>query len=151
VSVAAVRTCRVTEHAIDARELLEAAVSPSDGAALLFWGVVRGEHGGRAVESLEYEAYAEMAEHKMQEIAGEARERFGTGEIHVVHRVGMLRVGEASVGIAVAAPHRGEAYEASRYVIEELKRRVPVWKREGYVDGERHWVPGYTPAYEKGD
>jgi molybdopterin synthase catalytic subunit len=151
MSVAAARTCRVTEDAIDPRALLDASLSPSDGAALLFWGVVRNEHGGRAVEHLEYEAYAEMAERKMQEIADEARGRFGTGAIHVVHRVGLLRVGEASVGIAVAAPHRGEAYEASRYVIEELKRRVPVWKREGYVDGERHWVPGYGPAYEKGD
>ncbi|HET6764076.1 MAG TPA: molybdenum cofactor biosynthesis protein MoaE, partial [Longimicrobiaceae bacterium] len=108
-------------------------------------------HGGRAVESLEYEAYAEMAEHVMQQIADEARQRFGTGRIAIAHRVGLLAVGEASVGIAVAAPHRGEAYEASRYVIEELKRRVPVWKREGYVDGERSWVPGYTPVVEKGD
>jgi molybdopterin synthase catalytic subunit len=145
------RACRVTPHAIDPRELLDDSLAPSDGAALLFWGVVRGEHGGRAVDSLEYEAYAEMAEHKMQQIADEARDRFGTGRIAIVHRVGMLSVGEASVGIAVAAPHRGEAYEASRYVIEELKRRVPVWKREGYVDGERSWVPGYTPSAEKGD
>ncbi|MDB4951840.1 MAG: moaE [Gemmatimonadetes bacterium] len=145
------RACRVTPDAIDPRELLESSVTPSDGAALLFWGVVRNEHGGRAVQSLEYEAYAEMAERKMQQIADEARERFGTGAIRIVHRVGLLAVGEASVGIAVAAPHRGEAYEASRYVIEELKRRVPVWKREGYVDGERHWVPGYTPTVEKGD
>ena len=143
--------CRVTAAPIDAQALLAAAVSPGDGAALLFWGVVRNEHGGRAVESLEYEAYAEMAEHKMRQIAGEAQARFATGRIAITHRVGLLAVGEASVGIAVAAPHRGEAYEASRYVIEELKRRVPVWKREGYVDGERSWVPGYTPSVEKGD
>jgi molybdopterin synthase catalytic subunit len=145
------RACRITPDPIDARALLAEAVSPSDGAALLFWGVVRDEHGGRAVESLEYEAYAEMAEHQMQQIADEARARFNTGRIAIAHRVGLLAVGEASVGIAVAAPHRGEAYEASRYVIEELKRRVPVWKREGYVDGERSWVPGYTPTAEKGD
>jgi molybdopterin synthase catalytic subunit len=147
----AAAVCRVTAHPIDARELLEGVVAPSDGAALLFWGVVRDEHGGRAVDSLEYEAYAEMAEHKMRQIADEARAKFGTGRIAIVHRVGLLEVGEASVGIAVAAPHRGEAYEASRYVIEELKRRVPVWKREGYVDGERSWVPGYTPSAERGD
>ena len=64
----------------------------------------------------------------------------------MVHRVGRLEIGEASVAIAVASPHRAEAYEASRYVIEELKRRVPVWKREGYVDGESEWVPGFTPG-----
>lgn len=144
-------TCRVTPDAIDAAALLRDALSPSDGAALLFWGVVRNEHAGRAVESLEYEAYAPMAERKLQQIADEARERWGTGAIHIVHRVGMLQVGEASVGIAVASPHRGEAYEASRYCIEEIKRRVPVWKREGYTDGERAWVPGYAPSCERGD
>jgi molybdopterin synthase catalytic subunit len=146
-----VGTCRVTPDPIDPAALLAAALAPSDGAALLFWGVVREEHGGRAVESLEYEAYAAMAERKLQQIADEARARWSTGAIHIVHRVGLLRVGDASVGIAVAAPHRGEAYEASRYCIEEIKRRVPVWKREGYVDGERTWVPGYAPACERGD
>jgi len=137
---------RVIEGPIDPARLLGDALSPADGAALLFWGVVRNEHGGRAVSSLEYSAYAEMAEREMLRIADEARARFGTGAIHVVHRVGLLGVGEASVAIAVASPHRAEAYDASRYVIEELKRRVPVWKREGYVDGERAWVPGFTPA-----
>ncbi|MBV9773449.1 MAG: molybdenum cofactor biosynthesis protein MoaE [Gemmatimonadetes bacterium] len=142
--------CRITRDPIDAAALLRDAVSPSDGAALLFWGVVRDEHDGRAVSSLEYEAYAPMAEAKLAEIAAEARERWGTGEIVVVHRVGRLEVGEASVAIVVAAPHRAEAYEASRYVIEELKQRVPVWKREGYVDGTREWVPGFAPRVEEG-
>ena len=136
---------RVTKQPIDSGQML-GAVSPDDGAALLFWGVVRNENDGRPVSSLEYSAYAEMAEREMQRIADEARERFGTGAIHVVHRVGKLEIGEASVAIAVASPHRAEAYDASRYVIEELKRRVPVWKREGYVDGETEWVPGFTPA-----
>jgi molybdopterin synthase catalytic subunit len=90
-----------------------------------------------------------MAEAKLAEIAAEARERWGTGEIAVVHRVGRLEVGEASVAIVVASPHRAEAYEASRYVIEELKRRVPVWKREGYVDGDSEWVPGFAPVVEE--
>lgn len=140
---------RVTADAIDPAALLGGALSPDDGAALLFWGVVRNENDGRAVSSLEYSAYAEMAEREMLRIAEEARARFGTGAIHVVHRIGLLRVGEASVAIAVASPHRAEAYEASRYVIEELKRRVPVWKREGYVDGESEWVPGFTPAVQE--
>ena len=136
---------RVTAAPIDPAGML-GAISPDDGAALLFWGVVRNENDGRAVSSLEYSAYAEMAEREMLRIADEARARFGTGAIHVVHRIGLLRVGEASVAIAVASPHRAGAYDASRYVIEELKRRVPVWKREGYVDGETEWVPGFIPA-----
>ena len=140
---------RVTAEPIDPAALLGDALSPDDGAALLFWGVVRNENDGRAVSSLEYQAYGQMAEREMLRIADEARARFGTGAIHVVHRIGLLRVGEASVAIAVASPHRAEAYDASRYVIEELKRRVPVWKREGYVDGETEWVPGFSPAVQE--
>lgn len=142
--------CRIVREPIDAAALLREAVSPSDGAALLFWGVVRNENEGRPVAHLEYQAYAEMAELEMRRIADEARERWGTGAVHLVHRVGKLEVGEASVAIVVASPHRAEAYEASRYVIEELKRRVPVWKREGYLDGVSEWVPGFTPAVEGG-
>jgi molybdopterin synthase catalytic subunit len=140
---------RVTDDPIDPAAMLSGALSPDDGAALLFWGVVRNRNDGRAVSSLEYSAYAQMAEREMLRIADEARARFGTGMIHVVHRTGLLRIGEASVAISVASPHRAEAYEASRYVIEELKRRVPVWKREGYVDGETEWVPGFTPAVQE--
>ena len=139
---------QVTSDPIDPARMLGGALSPADGAALLFWGVVRQENDGRAVSRLEYSAYAPMAEKEMMRIADEARQRFGTGAIHVVHRVGMLEIGEASVAIAVASPHRAEAYEASRYVIEQLKQRVPVWKREGYVDGDTEWVPGFTPAAE---
>ncbi|HEV7588906.1 MAG TPA: molybdenum cofactor biosynthesis protein MoaE [Longimicrobium sp.] len=138
----------VTAEPIDAARLLGDSLSPDDGAALLFWGVVRNQNEGRAVSHLEYHAYAEMAERTMHRIGEEAIARFGVGDVRVVHRVGRLDVGEASVAIAVASPHRAEAYEASRYVIEELKRRVPVWKREGYVDGESEWVPGFSAAAE---
>jgi molybdopterin synthase catalytic subunit len=134
----------VTADPIDPARLLGDAVSPDDGAALLFWGVVRNRNDGRPVSHLEYHAYAEMAERMMHRIGEEAIARFGVGDVRVVHRVGKLAVGEASVAIAVASPHRAEAYEASRFVIEELKRRVPVWKREGYVDGESEWVPGFA-------
>jgi molybdopterin synthase catalytic subunit len=136
----------VTADPIDPARLLGDTLSPDDGAALLFWGVVRNQNDGRPVRHLEYSAYAEMAEREMRRIADEARERFGTGAIRVIHRTGSLAIGEASVAIAVASPHRAEAYEASRYVIEQLKQRVPVWKREGYVDGDTEWVPGFTPA-----
>jgi molybdopterin synthase catalytic subunit len=138
--------CRITRDPIDPGALIAAVTAPSDGAVLLFWGVVRNHHEGRAVDHLEYDAYVEMAEAKLTEIAGEARARWPVGEIAIVHRLGRLEIGEASVGIAVASPHRAEAYDASRYVIEELKRRVPIWKREGYVEGESRWLGGETPA-----
>ena len=136
---------------IDPARLLGESLSAEDGAAVLFWGVVRNENEGRGVAQLEYQAYAAMAEHKLREIADEAIARWGTGDIRVLHRVGRLEVGEASVGIAVASPHRAEAFEACRYVIDELKKRVPVWKREGDVDGETEWVPGWTPAVPQGE
>jgi molybdopterin synthase catalytic subunit len=135
----------VTDRPIDAATLLSEAASASDGAVLLFLGVVRNHSEGREVGHLEYEAYAPMAERVMGEIALEAAARWETGTISVVHRVGRLGVGEVSVAIAVAAPHRGDAYAASRYVIDEVKHRVPVWKREGYTEGESEWLPGTVP------
>jgi molybdopterin synthase catalytic subunit len=86
-----------------------------------------------------------MAEQALAEIVEEARSRWATGAITVVHRYGRLELGEVSVAIVVAAPHRGDAYAASRYVIEELKKRVPIWKKEGYLDGESEWVRGTHP------
>jgi molybdopterin synthase catalytic subunit len=138
----------ITEGPIDAARLLGDSVSADDGAALLFWGVVRNQNDGRPVSHLEYHAYAGMAERMMHRIAEEAISRYGVGDVRVVHRVGRLAIGEASVAIAVASPHRAEAYDASRYVIEELKKRVPIWKREGYVEGASEWVPGFTPEAE---
>jgi molybdopterin synthase catalytic subunit len=137
--------CAVTEEPIDAAALLASCTRTSDGAALLFVGVVRDRNEGRPVEHLEYAAFAPMAERVMREIAEEAVERWQTGEVAVVHRSGRLELGEVSVAIAVASPHRDAAYQASRYIIEELKQRVPVWKKEGYVDGERAWLPGNAP------
>jgi molybdopterin synthase catalytic subunit len=138
----------ITREPIDGARLLGDSLSPDDGAALLFWGVVRNVNEGRPVSHLEYHAYADMAERMMHRIAEEAISRFGVGDVRIVHRVGKLAIGEASVAIAVASPHRGEAYEASRYVIEELKKRVPIWKREGYVEGESEWVAGFAPQAE---
>lgn len=136
----------IVAEPLDAARILADSLSDEDGAALLFWGVVRNQNDGRAVTQLEYHAYEGMAEREILRIADEARERWPVGDIRVYHRVGLLQVGEASIAIAVAAPHRGEAYEASRYVIEQIKQRVPVWKREGYVEGDREWVPGFTPV-----
>lgn len=138
--------CRITREPLDAAALLGSVLTSADGAALLFWGVVRNHNDGREVDHLEYDAYAAMAEAVLREIVAEAQARWPVGEVAVVHRIGRLEVGEASVGIAVASPHRAEAYEASRYIIEELKRRAPIWKREGYVAGGREWLGGRTPA-----
>ncbi len=136
---------RVIRDPIDAAALLASCAGPSDGAALLFLGVVRDHNEGRDVGHLDYEAFAPMAERVLDQIVAEARERWETGSMAVVHRIGRLEIGDASVAIAVAAPHRGDAYDASRYIIEELKKRAPIWKREGYLDGESEWLGGTSP------
>lgn len=138
--------CRVTTEPIDTVALLAQCASPADGAVLLFLGVVRDHNDGRAVGHLEYDAYAAMAELELRRIVDEARAKWPVGDVAVVHRTGRLEIGEASVAIAVASPHRDEAYSASRYVIEELKTRVPIWKREGYLEGGSEWLSGATPA-----
>jgi len=135
----------ITHEAIRTQDLLDGVASPRDGALLVFLGVVRDHHDGRRVRGLVYEAYREMAEETLALIAGEAGDRFGTDRIAIQHRVGALRVGEVSTAIAVATPHREEAYGASRYIIEEIKRRLPVWKLEEYVEGEARWVEGRVP------
>ena len=119
--------CRVTDRPIDGAALLAECTTTRDGAALLFVGVVRDHNEGREVGHLEYSAFEEMAVKVMEQIAAEAAARWEIGRTAVVHRVGRLELGEASVAIAVAYPHRDAAYQASRYIIEELKRRVPVW------------------------
>ena len=139
------KRARITADPIRPEEVLDRVGADEDGAVVLFLGIVRDHNDGRAVSGMEYEAYREMAEEVLDAIAGEVVERWETDRIYVVHRVGALEVGESSVAIAVSTPHRAEAYEASRHVIEEIKARLPVWKREHYVDGERRWVPGRRP------
>jgi len=111
------------------------------GAISIFVGIVRGETDGRIVEALEIEAYDEMALREMERIRVEALERFKVEEIVILHRVGRLKVGEIILIILVAAAHRDEAFKACRYVLEELKRRVPLWKREITPMGAT-WVEG---------
>ena len=125
---------------IDPEAILRDLGTPRDGAHLLFLGVVRDHSQGRSVTRLDYEVYETMAERTLSLIASEASHRFGTDRITVLHRVGALEVGEVSTAIAVAAPHRAEAYEASRYIIEELKQRLPIWKREHFAEGDSEWV-----------
>jgi molybdopterin synthase catalytic subunit len=131
---------RLTRDPIDPAALLRLAGRPANGALVLFVGVVRDVNDGRAVTGIEYSAYEAMAATELADIATEAAARFGTPDIAIEHRLGELALEEASVGIAVGHPHRGGAYDASRWIIEQLKRRVPIWKREHYVDGTREWV-----------
>lgn len=113
---------------------------PAAGGIVIFSGVVRNETGGRPVKFLEYEAHAPMAEVKMREIGESLRARWsGVKRVAMLHRIGRLEIGEASVLIAVSAAHRGDAFEACRYAIDTLKRTVPVWKKEHFEDGEV-WV-----------
>src|SRR5262245_16909036 len=113
----------------------------TDGALALFLGVVRNENGGRPVLRLEYEAYEEMALLEMQAIEDEARRRWPITDIRIVHRLGRMEIREVSVAVAVAAPHRDEAFSACRYAIDTLKRTVPIWKKEFYADGAV-WLEG---------
>jgi len=129
---------RVTEEEIRLRELIDEVRDEEAGAIVTFQGTVRRHSRGREVQHLEYEAYPEMAEAKLREIGQEIQERWGV-RAAIVQRVGHLEVGEASVAIAVAAPHRREAFEAARYAIDRLKEIVPIWKKEFYEGGEE-WI-----------
>lgn len=135
----------VSPDVIDPLSVLERVGDSADGATLLFLGVVRDHAEGRAVSGMRYDAYVEMAEPVLAEIAAEASRRLGTDRVAVVHRIGALDIGDVSVAIAVSSPHRAEAFDASRYVIEEIKKRLPVWKKEHFSDGSSAWVEGAVP------
>jgi molybdopterin synthase catalytic subunit len=134
----------LTDQPIDTAALVAEVARGANGAALLFIGTVRDVNDDRPVTGIEYSAYRSMAEREMADIVREASDKFGTTDIIVEHRLGELTIGDASVAIAVAHPRRGAAYDASRYVIEQLKKRVPIWKLEHYVDGTREWVGAGT-------
>jgi molybdopterin synthase catalytic subunit len=143
----------VSDTVIESENVLAALksseLSLSHGAEILFLGVVRNINLGRAVEAVAYDAFAPLAEKTLAEIADEARAKFaGTSGVplHAViyHRTGKLKVGEVSLAIAVSSRHRDEAYEASRYIIEEIKERAPIWKKEFYTDGESDWLKGHA-------
>ena len=130
----------IVDRPINAQTLLAEVANVRHGASVLFVGTVRDTNDGAPVSGLDYSSYTGMAEQELASIVLEACERWDTSDIVVEHRIGSLALGDASVVIAVAHPHRAEAYEASRYVIEELKKRLPVWKREHYLDGRAEWV-----------
>jgi molybdopterin synthase catalytic subunit len=140
----------IVERPLDAAALLAEVADAGHGATALFVGTVRDLNDGRAVTGIDYTAYTAMAERELARIVAEAEARFGTAEgaprLAVEHRVGTLAVGDASVAVAAAHARRAPALDAVRDVIEELKRRVPVWKREHYADGTREWIDPTAPA-----
>ena len=132
---------------IDAAELVRLVSEPGAGAVVTFAGLVRDNNLGRPVDYLEYEAYPEMAEVKLRQVVSEAREKWPKiRRVAVVHRVGHLSLGEAAVLVAVGASHRDDgAFQAARYAIDRIKEIVPIWKKEGWADGEE-WLEGdYRP------
>ena len=130
----------VTTEPLSVQQVNDLVKRPTDGAVVTFDGIVRNNFDGRPVRYLEYEAYAAMAENKMAEIGAEVKQKFAIGEIAMVHRIGRLEIGESSVVIAVAAPHRHAAFEACAYAMDRVKAEVPVWKKEFFGDGADHWV-----------
>ena|SRR5436190_8900934 len=130
----------IVDTPIDVPRIVERVSSSANGATVLFLGTVREVNDGRDVTGIEYTAYRSMAERELAAIVEEAAALADSNDVAVEHRLGELAVGDCSVAVAVAHPHRGRAFEAARYVIEELKERVPIWKREYYVDGTREWV-----------
>ncbi|MEX0906758.1 MAG: molybdenum cofactor biosynthesis protein MoaE [Gemmatimonadota bacterium] len=137
--------CVIAAAPIDPAGVLARVGSPADGAAVLFVGTVREENDGRRVSGMRYDAYVDMAVPVLLAIAGEAAEHAGSDRIAVEHRVGELGIGAVSIAIAVSSPHRANAFDAARYIIEQVKVRLPVWKEEHYVTGESAWLDGAVP------
>ncbi len=134
---------RLTEEPIDHAELTESVRSNQSGAVVLFLGTVREMTAGRQTTALDYECYPSMAEAKMRELLDEARAKWPIDKAAIVHRLGHLELGDISVAVAVSCPHRNQAFEAGRFLIDELKVRVPIWKKENWGDGTTEWVhPG---------
>jgi molybdopterin synthase catalytic subunit len=135
----------ITESPIDHAAVTERVRSNRAGAVCTFLGTVREITGGRRTVALSYEAYPEMALKKMAELVDEARRRWPIIEAALVHRVGALDLGEVSVAVAVSCPHRADAFEACRWLIDTLKEVVPIWKQENWEDGGQEWVhPGLS-------
>ena len=131
---------KITTEVITGEEVREAVEGADAGAVVLFFGTVRNNTDGRPVKCLEYEAYPPMAEKQMAEIAQEISDKWGLHRVAMVHRVGTLEIGEVSVAVAVASPHRKDGFEACKYAMDRLKQIVPIWKREVWADGEAEWV-----------
>lgn len=129
----------ISDSPLSLQEAMDFVHSPECGAIVFFTGTVRNHFEGRRVRATHYEGYVEMAGREMQQIVSECQKRWKIGKIAAFHRTGTLQVGEVSVVIAVSSHHREDAFAACRYIIEQIKLRLPVWKREHYEDGEERW------------
>lgn len=132
---------QITHEPLDRNALIAAVTHPSVGGIAVFEGVVRDNARGKQVRYLEYDVYPEMAQQQIRAIVTEAEQRWGAEHVAVAHRVGRLEIGETSVIVVVATPHRAEAFDACRYIIDTLKTTVPIWKKEVATNGEE-WVEG---------
>ena len=132
---------KVTTDPLSIDEAYAAVRRDDCGAVALFVGAVRDHHDGKKVTRISYSAFKEMAEKEFARIAADAAARWKTGAVYIAHRTGKLEIGDASVVIAVSAPHRAEAFEACRHAIEELKKMAPIWKEEFYETGKA-WISG---------
>lgn len=138
----------LTASPIDiAAMLLEARAS--DGAVAVFVGVVRNENGGRASTQIAYEAYGPMAESEMEKIEASLGKEWPSTRVRMVHRTGLLKVGEASVAVVATSPHRADAFAACRAAIDRIKTSVPIWKKERYADGTEEWVDPTGPLKDE--
>ncbi len=132
---------RVTDLPLDVNEAISAVETPSAGAVNVFLGVVRDNNLGRRVGHLVYDAYPSMAERVMRELGEEAIEKFGILDYAILHRTGKLAIGEASLLVTISSGHRGESFDAGHWLVNSIKKRVPVWKKEVWEDGEE-WIEG---------
>lgn len=132
---------RVTRSRLRPEALAAAVSSPKHGAISTFVGVVRSVHAGRRVKGIEYDCFIPLAERELARILTQAGKKW-PAKVEAVHRVGSLRVGEASVIVAAGSMHRAESFAACRWVIDQIKTRLPVWKKEKYVKGQGRWLPG---------
>lgn len=131
---------------IDVSRMLTGAIRPDCGAVTLFLGTTRDHHKGRAVERLAYEAYEPMALAALETLESQARQRFALASCAIAHRLGDVPIGDASVAVVVSAAHRAAAFDASRWAMDELKRAVPIWKKEYFDGGGEAWVDGTSLA-----
>jgi molybdopterin synthase catalytic subunit len=141
---------QLTHQPIDTEKLVASVRTPEAGAVVLFLGIAREHTQGRRTQSLDYEAYGEMAARQLAKLESEACRRWPIARCAIVHRLGHLELAETSVGVAVSTPHRQDAFEAAKWLIDAIKRVVPIWKKENWADGTSEWVhPGTdSPAHD---
>jgi len=136
------KLARITARPINHSEILRAVKDDAAGGTVLFLGTIRDRNEGKAVESLEYEVYKEMAEKRMAELETMVMKKWPIKKIAMVHRYGRLSIGEVSVAVAVSSEHRAEAFEAGKFAIDTIKRTLPLWKKEKLKSGKEAWTKG---------